>query len=127
MPTQVVGPAFSAASRDPGPQRFVDIKDYFGRANQPDFPSRFCTRVVVRDVRTGKQALLWSSGKNRAFAASNMGAESSFAPYLPHDTLIVASVGGVPMVSSSNGPPVVLEAAMGFFVQPEPGQVRLSV
>jgi hypothetical protein len=31
------------------------------------------------------------------------------------------------MVSSSNGPPVVLEAAMGFFVQPEPGQVRWCV
>jgi hypothetical protein len=63
---EVVGPAFSAASRNSEHHRFDDIKDYFNRAHEEGMPARLCTRMVVRDVRSGRRALLWESGKRQA-------------------------------------------------------------
>jgi hypothetical protein len=60
---EVVGPAFSAASRDPEQHRFDDIESYFLRAHEEGLPARLCARAVVRDVRSGRRALLWESGK----------------------------------------------------------------
>ncbi len=55
---------FSAASRDPGKHRFSTMKDYFAHSSQPQYPTALCVRVVGKDLRTGKQALLYQSHKN---------------------------------------------------------------
>jgi hypothetical protein len=60
---EVVGPAFSAASRDPEHHRSFDMIDFLQGAHPPDLPSAVCLRAVVSDARTGRQALLFESGK----------------------------------------------------------------
>jgi hypothetical protein len=49
---EVVGPAFSAASKDPGPAVIETIFDYLSRAG-------LSVRVVVSDPRSGRMALLY--------------------------------------------------------------------
>jgi hypothetical protein len=60
---EVAGPAFSAASRDPEHHRFESVKDCFHHAHEEGIPALLRTRAVVRDVRSGRRALLWESGK----------------------------------------------------------------
>jgi hypothetical protein len=67
---EVVGPAFSAASRDPEHHRFDDIRDFFNRAHEEEMPMELCARVVVRDVRSGRRAVLWESGKRHRWGAA---------------------------------------------------------
>jgi hypothetical protein len=61
---EVVGPAFSAASRDPVQRRFASIEDYFrrgpGRVQAP-----ILVKVYVRDQQRGRQALLWATELGR--------------------------------------------------------------
>jgi hypothetical protein len=59
----VVGPAFSPFSRDPNLHRLADIDDFFLRAHEEGIPAELRVRVVARDARTNRQALLWESGK----------------------------------------------------------------
>jgi hypothetical protein len=58
------GRSFSAASRDPGQQRFADIEAYFTQGHLSRYPCSLCARVTVRDLRTGKGGLLWEEGKS---------------------------------------------------------------
>jgi hypothetical protein len=71
--SRTVAPPFSAASRDPRSLRFTSIADYFERAHETDLPSGLHVRVAVRDERTGRQALLWSSGETPALRAEDRG------------------------------------------------------
>lgn len=60
---EVVGPAFSAASRDPVHQRFNSIGDFFRRAHEPDKPPRLAFQATVVNTHTGKMAVIARSGK----------------------------------------------------------------
>jgi hypothetical protein len=72
---EVRGATFSVASRDPEHNRFEDIRDFFSRCHLPEFPCSLCVRVMVRDTRTGRMALLWEEVKNaeRDWAALDQG------------------------------------------------------
>lgn len=50
---------FSAASRDPGQQRFGSMRDFFAHSSDAQFPSSLCVRVVAIDANTGRKALLY--------------------------------------------------------------------
>jgi hypothetical protein len=54
-----VGPAFSAASRDPDERRYVGVEDYFFSAY--DDRRLFQIRIYVKDEWSGRQALLWET------------------------------------------------------------------
>jgi hypothetical protein len=88
---EVVGPAFSAASRDPEHHRFANIRDYFRRADEEGVPARLCARAVVRDVRSGRRALLWESGKGHRWGWDPVPPNSIFAPFLPENSMYVGS------------------------------------
>jgi hypothetical protein len=66
---EVCGASFSAASRDPEQRRFANIREYFTRGHQAEYPCSLCVRVTVRDQRTGKGGLLWEEGKEEAGCA----------------------------------------------------------
>jgi hypothetical protein len=57
--TEVVGPAFSAASRDPAQHRYGSIEDYLLRMHDPELPGALRVRVAVRDTRTARQVGPW--------------------------------------------------------------------
>jgi hypothetical protein len=59
----VVTTPFSAASRDPISRRFVDVRDFFSRSHLEDCPSSLCIRVAALDTQSGREALLYESGK----------------------------------------------------------------
>jgi hypothetical protein len=68
--SRVVAARFSAASRgrDPtsGSLRFSSVPDYFRRAHEETpagLPGGVHVRVTLRDAHSGRQAVLWSSGK----------------------------------------------------------------
>jgi hypothetical protein len=83
---EVVGPAFSAVSLDPF---FSEIEDYFNIANYEEVPVELRARVVVRDVRSGRRALLWGSGKGHIWLGIPVVDTDPFAPFLPPDALCV--------------------------------------
>jgi hypothetical protein len=109
---EVVGPAFSAASRDPGQRRFVDMKDYFHRAHEPDLPARLCVRAVVRDARTGRQALLWESGKEQSFRVFQVKQGTPMAHFLPPRSLFALTMGANKLLTTTGGESAALEAAV---------------
>jgi hypothetical protein len=55
---EMVGPAFSAASRDPVHRRFASIDDYFRRL-EGTVDNSILVRIYVRDETRVRQALLW--------------------------------------------------------------------
>jgi hypothetical protein len=66
----VVGPAFSAATKDPVHRRFASIDDYFRRA--PDTVKKaFWVRVYVRDDLGGRQAVLWGTSSHDEISIPN--------------------------------------------------------
>jgi hypothetical protein len=122
---EVVGPAFSAASRDPEHHRLDNIKKYFRRAHEEDIPVKLCARAVVRDVRSGRRAVLWESGKGHEWGTGHVPASSLFAPFLPQGSWFVAVKPDAERVIVY--PPCGTGAAgvrmgFGFFVRPEAGQ-----
>jgi hypothetical protein len=86
-----VGPAFSAASRDPEHHRFASISQYFCRAHEEGLPAVLSARAVVRDVRSGRRALLWESGKGHRWGAGPLLPNNPFAPFLPQSSINVGS------------------------------------
>jgi hypothetical protein len=122
---EVVGPAFSAASRDPEHHFFDDIEDYFGHVDQHDVPAVLCTRVVVRDVRSGRRALLWESGKSHQWGWTEVAPTSIMTPFLPQGSLLVGT--NVDDPRAVVYPPCgtgeeEVKVAFNFHVRPEAGQ-----
>jgi hypothetical protein len=124
---EVVGPAFSAASRDPKHHRFADIRDYFRRLHEEGIPAELCTRVVVRDVRSGRRALLWESGKRHQWGTGPVSPKSRWAPFLPQDSFVVGLyLNGLrpvvyPPCGTGEGGEAV-KMGFNFYVRPEAGQ-----
>jgi hypothetical protein len=86
-----VGPAFSAASRDPEHHRFADIEDYFRRAHEGEMPAVLCARAVVRDVRSGRRVRLWESDKGHRWGVARIPPDHVMAPFMPQDSLLVGT------------------------------------
>jgi hypothetical protein len=59
--------AFSAASRDPQ-RRFATIQEYLRRGYREEYPCCLCVRVTLRDMRTGRMALIWEEYNCRSRA-----------------------------------------------------------
>jgi hypothetical protein len=89
---EVVGPAFSAASRDPEHHRLDAINDYFRRLHEEGMPTMLCTRVVVRDVRSGRRALLWETGRDSSWDAGQVDPRDPSRRFLPPDSLMVGTM-----------------------------------
>jgi hypothetical protein len=119
---EVVGPAFSAASRDPVQRRFASIDDYF-RRGQDTVDEPFIIRVYVKDEWTGRQALLWDSGTESRLEASpvEFDADHSFRAFLPEGSRKVKCADSLPMYSTSL-PGQAVRAKATFFLHPEAGQ-----
>jgi hypothetical protein len=122
---EVVGPAFSAASRDPEHHRFDNIKAYLRRAHEEGVPAVLCMRAVVRDVRSGRRAVLWESGKGHRWGAGQVPPNSPYAPFLPQGSFIVTT--HMDVTRAIVYPPCgtgeeALKMDVGFCVQPEAGQ-----
>jgi hypothetical protein len=121
----VVGPAFSAASRDPEHHRFDDIKDYFRRAHEEGMPAELCARAVVRDVRSGRRAVLWESGKGHRWGTGQVPPPAPLLPSCPR-----AAVCRHPLTDAERAivyPPCgtgeeAVKMGFGFYVRPEAGQ-----
>jgi hypothetical protein len=56
---QIKNAAFSAASRDPVQRRFATMREYFKRGSGEEYPCCLCMRVTLRDMRTGRMAVVW--------------------------------------------------------------------
>jgi hypothetical protein len=122
---EVVGPAFSAASRDPEHHRLDDTRQYFYRAHLEGLPAALCARAVVRDVRSGRRALLWESGKGHEWGTNLDFATTGFAPFLPEGSFCV----GTPLNEARaivsprcNAEDEAVKMGFNFYVRPEAGQ-----
>jgi hypothetical protein len=58
--------AFSGASRDPL-GRFASLRQYLERGHREEYPCCLCMRVTLRDMRTGKMAVVWEGNKCRTY------------------------------------------------------------
>jgi hypothetical protein len=116
---EVVGPAFSAASRDPVHRRFASIDDYFQWAGD-EAEGGICVRVYVRDEPRGRQALLWDCHHN-ALECEGVGVDDHMRPHLPEGSRLVTQAHHLPIRS-----PALLgqvpQARVEFYVRPEAGQ-----
>jgi hypothetical protein len=121
---EVVGPAFSAASRDPEHHRFDDIKSYVRRAHEEGMPAALCARAVVRDVRSGRRAVLWESGKGHRWGTAQVPPTSPFAPFLPQGSLCLYTFAGRAIVypPCGTGGEEAVKMGFTFHVRPEAGQ-----
>jgi hypothetical protein len=126
---EVVGPAFSAASRDPEEHRFETMQRFLRLAHlDPDLPSTMCFRVVVNDARTGRQALLFESGKeHRLFARLT---DPLVDEIFDDGSICFGSQGDPDMVlfstASGGGAPEAWEQYLVFYLRPEEGQEGVS-
>jgi hypothetical protein len=85
-------------------------------------PSELCARVVVRDVRSGRRAVLWESGKGQ-WEGDELPPDSPRAPLLPQDSLLVFPVNTQPIVYPPCGTgEEAVKMTFGFHVRPEAGQ-----
>jgi hypothetical protein len=120
---EVVGPAFSAASRDPEHHRFDDIENYFLHADLEGRPAELCTRVVVRDVRSGRRAVLWDTGKRQRWTTDQVPPTDDYAPFLPEGSLYVGTFGDRSTVYPPCGTgEAAIKMRFSFYVRPEAGQ-----
>jgi hypothetical protein len=117
---EAVGPAFSAASRDPVQRRFASIDEYFRRP-EGKVEDPISVRVFVRDGKTGRQALLWSASGQMKFQCHAVPPNDSLRPHLPEGSLIVTHEEHQPIYSPAV-PGQAPRARVAFYVRPEAGQ-----
>jgi hypothetical protein len=115
---EVVGSAFSAASRDPVQRRFASIDDYFrrGPADQAIW-----VRVYVSDELRGRQALLWEAPEQLELRSFEALPDDPLRPRLPEGSRIVVQADYLPVYSRVL-PGQAPCASVGFYVRPEAGQ-----
>jgi hypothetical protein len=118
---EYVGPAFSAASRDPVQRRFANIDDYFEREADTN-DQGFMIRVYVRDERTGRQAVLWDGYyEGGELMCVNVAQDELRRPHLPEGSRYVTPEEYFDLYSPLL-PGRGLGASVGFHVRPEPDQ-----
>jgi hypothetical protein len=119
---EVMGPAFSAASRDPVQRRFASIDDYFRRGPGGTVHEEILVRVWVRDETTGRQALLWDAyHAGGQLLCGDVDPGDLMRPHLPEGSCHVRQADYLPIYSLAL-PGQALRACMGFYVRPEAGQ-----
>jgi hypothetical protein len=74
---------FSAASRDPL-GRFGSMRQYLERGHEEEYPCCLCMRVTLRDMRTGKMAVVWEVNKGKARHDYGMEGEDCYTFTGPH-------------------------------------------
>jgi hypothetical protein len=117
---EVVGPSFSAASKDPVRRRFASIDDCFRRG--PDTVEKgVFVRVYVRDERRGRQALMWEHCYRQELQCVDVPLDNPMRPHLPEGSRWVRQAQYFPIHSAAL-PGQALNAALGFYVRPEAGQ-----
>jgi hypothetical protein len=118
---EVVGPAFSAAGRDPVQRRFASLDDYF-RRGEDTVEEGILVRVYVRDERNGRQALLCEINfEGEDFECEDVLPDDPLRPYLPEGSRRVQQAEYLPIYSPTL-PGQALRARVGFYVCPEAGQ-----
>jgi hypothetical protein len=118
---EVVGPAFSAASRDPEQRRFASIDDYFRRGPGTGVGEPIIVRMYVGDEKRGRQALLWSSTDQTELQCMDVPPDDPLRPHLPEGSRRVQHADFLPInspVLAGQAP----RALVGFYVCPEAGQ-----
>jgi hypothetical protein len=70
--------AFSAASRDPL-GRFGSLRQYMDIGHEEEYPCCLCIRVTLRDMRTGKMALVLEVNKGTAYRCIDQGSDPCFS------------------------------------------------
>ncbi len=116
---EVLGPTFSAASRDPGLRRFNNMEDFFSQSHLPEFNSALSVRVTVTDERTGRMALLWSTKKDSAYLTE--APLAYWEPFLREGSISCFLDHWTPLQSGSyDGESMTV--TIGFHVCPEPDQ-----
>jgi hypothetical protein len=118
---EVVGPAFSAASRGPVQRRFASIDDYFRRGPEGTVEAEFRVRVYVRDEWRGRQALLWGLQYEDELQCFGVHPGDPVRAHLPDGSRFVQQAAHLPLYSPSL-PGQALQALVGFYVRPEAGQ-----
>jgi hypothetical protein len=118
---EVVGPAFSAASRDPVQRRFASIDDYLRRGPEGTVEQGITVRVYVRDEVRGRQALLWHYEYTDELQCFDVPPHHPRRPYLPEGSPIVGQAEDMPIYSPAL-PGQASHARMGFYVCPQAGQ-----
>jgi hypothetical protein len=120
---EVRGPPFSAASRTPGGEkRASSMREWLEKGGAPAMQSGLCVRVVVRDVYSGRMALLWQEGRGarrRVTAPAHYWQgwlpEGSLEVTLKDDELHQHITTTTPMHSER------IQGGVSFYVCPEPG------
>jgi hypothetical protein len=101
---EVVGPAFSAASRDPVQRRFASTDDYFRRGPGNTVKKAFWVRVYVRDKPTGRKALLWATQSVASkFDCVDVPPDNPFRPHLPQGSRRRVQAENLPTYSLTPG------------------------
>jgi hypothetical protein len=118
---EVVGPAFSAASRDPVHRRFASIDDYFGRGPEGTAEEHIWVRVYVNDRWRGRQALLWAIPYGPGELRCEDVPPDHLRPHLPEGSRRVRQAEYMPLYSPALYGRA-LNARVGFMVRPEAGQ-----
>jgi hypothetical protein len=118
---EVVGPALSAASRDPVQRRFASIDDYFRRP-EGTVEKGTWVRVYAKDERRGRQALLWDTKYRRGqLECEDVPEEDLMRPHLPEGSRRVRQAEYLPIHSLAI-PGQSLNTRVGWYVCPEAGQ-----
>jgi hypothetical protein len=114
--TEVAGPLFSVAGRDP---RLDTVQQVFTRNHEADSRSCISVRALMTDERTGRRALLWAlSGAARFVTAAP---SDYWQNFLPDGSIAVMSARS-PLVLARAGPSEDAHAYVRFFLMPAPGQ-----
>jgi hypothetical protein len=88
-------------------------------------PAALCARAVVRDVRSGRRALLWDSRKAHTMQSSPLNANHRNAEILPQGSMYVSNnylVLARDMMSPFCNIGERAYMGIGFYVRPEAGQ-----
>jgi hypothetical protein len=118
---EVVGPTFSAASRDPVQRRFASIDDYFRRGPEGAVEEGIGVRVYVRDERRGRQALLWDVSWEEKVECEVVTPGDLMWARVPEGSRRVRYVDTAPIYSPAL-PGHAPHARMELLVGPMPGQ-----
>jgi hypothetical protein len=123
---EVVGPVFSAASRDPVQGRFASIDDYFRRGPGATVDEPIVVRVYVRDERRGRQALLWDTRYQGGELLSTVVApHEPLWAQVPEGSRCVRNVGFLPIYSTAL-PGQEIGVRTELVVNPMPGQEEVA-
>lgn len=106
---------FSAASRDRKLGSLTSIEELFQEGDSGEYPVAFTIRVTARDERTGKMALVFSSGKRTKRWVEPLGEDMG----VPQGTLLVNQGWSRVTIPSTD---LAMQMLTVFYVAPVEGQ-----